>query len=380
MNKINILNLLSVVQIDFDIWSGQTRLTPDDLKLGEGGEVPPEKIAQLGSKKICDPLQLKEFHRLKSEARRYLLRHGVPFMNGYAVPADKVDAIEFRLAEIQKEFDAVKQTFINGYNRAVDAWIEANPDYAQALRAGALAQQAVEKRIGFDYQIFMIRPVEGNDANSARLNNKVGRLGDDLLSEIAIEADDFYRKRLAGRTECAASTKQTLKGIRDKVDGLSFLNNNFIPLVNLLDRTLRGYEINTVKRNISGLFFYQVVAVTLIMCDRTRIKEYASGSLNVDQMAEQMSGGRSWSRLPSVEESHKPTETQNKAGQEGAAREEAPEADVSTPSEATDDDQDIDEFFKNYGQPPANIETPQEPADEESEEEVKPSPEDDMFF
>jgi hypothetical protein len=34
--KINHLTQLCVVHADFDIWSGQVRLTADDLKLGAG--------------------------------------------------------------------------------------------------------------------------------------------------------------------------------------------------------------------------------------------------------------------------------------------------------------------------------------------------------
>lgn len=83
----------------------------------------------------------------------------------------------------------------------------------------------------------MIQPVNEDEANAKRLNRKVERLGDDLISEVVQEANKFYMERLAGRDQCAVTTRQTLRNIRDKVDGLSFLNSAFNPLVKLLDQT-----------------------------------------------------------------------------------------------------------------------------------------------
>jgi hypothetical protein len=285
-NTVKHLDSLCVIHVDFDIWSGQTRLTPSDLKLGEGGEIPPEKVAQLGSKKICDPAKLKGFNRLKTETRRLLLSYGMPFMNGFAVPASRADEICDKLNNVSAEFEALKQTFINGYNAAVEEWITENPEYEVAIRAGALPRTAVEKRIGFEYQVFMIQPISDDDPTAKNLNRKVESLGRDLLDEVTEEADKFFSKNLSGREECGVTTRLTLKNIRDKVDGLSFLNSSFIPLVNLLDETLRGYEQHAQGRVIKAPFFYQVVAAVLIMSDRDRIEEYANGAVTLAQMTD----------------------------------------------------------------------------------------------
>lgn len=285
-NTVQHLESLCVIHVDFDIWSGQTRLSPADLKLGEGGEIPPEKVAQLGSKKICDPAKLKGFNRLKTETRRLLLSYGMPFMNGFAVPASKSDEICDKLNTISIEFEALKQTFINGYNAAVEEWITENPEYETAIRAGALPRSAVEKRIGFEYQVFMIQPISDDDPTANNLNRKVESLGRDLLDEVTDEAQKFFSKNLSGRVTCGVTTRITLKNIRDKVDGLSFLNGSLIPLVDLLDETLRGYEQHAQGRVIQAPFFYQVLAAVLIMSDRQRIEEYASGAVTLAGMTE----------------------------------------------------------------------------------------------
>ncbi|WP_256896242.1 DUF3150 domain-containing protein [Vibrio alginolyticus] len=285
MSKVKHLENLCVINADFDIWSGQTRLSASDFKLGAGGEIPPEKVAQLGSKKICDPAKLKGFHRLKTETRRFLLSYGMPFMNGYAVPVAKTDEICAKLDKIDVEVQQLKHEFVTGYNNAVDEWCRENPEYETAIRAGALSREEVEKRIGFEYQVFMVQPTQ-DEQSAHRLNRKVEELGDDLIAEVVNDANDFYNKRLAGKMHVATATGATLKNLRDKVDGLSFLNSAFTPLVSLLDQTLAGYEKHGAgKRNIEGMFFFQIMAAVLIMCDRQRIQEYAGGSLSVDDVA-----------------------------------------------------------------------------------------------
>ncbi|MFC6674305.1 DUF3150 domain-containing protein [Marinobacterium aestuariivivens] len=243
-------------------------------------------MAQLGSKKICDPAKLKGFNRLKTETRRLLLSYGMPFMNGFAVPASKADDICDKLNNISAEFDALKQNFIIGYNAAVEEWILENPEYETAIRAGALPRSTVERRIGFEYQVFMIQPISDDDATAKSLSRKVESLGRDLLDEVTEEATKFFSKNLSGREECGVTTRITLKNIRDKVDGLSFLNGAFIPLVNLLDETLRGYEQHAQGRVVKAPFFYQVVAAVLIMSDRKRIEEYANGAVTLAGMTE----------------------------------------------------------------------------------------------
>lgn len=281
--QIKHLDSLSVVQIDFNIWSGQTRLRPEDFNLGVGGELPSEKVAQLGSKKIIDTANLNGFHRLKQEARRMLSRYGMPFMNGFAVPLDKTDEVCDRLDKIEDEFNLLKQKFFQEYNDAINDWARENPDLEKAIRDGALSQSDVESRIGFEYQLFRIAPMD-DQANSERLTRKVNSLGDDLLSEIIKTASEFYTERLLGNRQVNISTRRTLIALRDKIDGLSFLNNAFSSLVQLLDETIDGYAKHAVGRNITDPFLWQVIGAVLILSDRDRIEQYATGTVTVDAM------------------------------------------------------------------------------------------------
>lgn len=276
-------NALSIVSIDFDIWSGQTRLAAQDIKFGEGGEVPDARFAQLGTKRIIDPAGLKGFHRLKTESRRLLMAYGVPFMNGFAVPSSKIDSIIPRLDQISVEFTGMKNDFLLNYSSNLEEWIKENPENENAIREGALTLPEVEKRLSFEYQVFRIQPLDDED-NADRLNNKVASLGGDLIQEIVDTAEDFYIKRLARKTSLGINTRMTLANLRDKIDGLSFLNSSFEPLVRLLDDTIAGYSEHADGRVITAPFLYQVTAAVLILSDPKKIEDYANGSLAVDDV------------------------------------------------------------------------------------------------
>lgn len=287
-NPIQHLESLCVIHTDFDIWSGQTRLEDQDIKLGHGGEIPPREVTNLGSKKVCDPDHLKAFSRIKTMARRILLEHGMPFMSGFAIPASKADVISKKLEEISKDFEKEKRRFLASYDLYVEEWVEKNHKYEAAIRSGIIPKSVVEKRIDFEYQVYMIQPTDDKTA-SASLNRKVESLGGDLLDEVVNEATRFFAKNLSGKDSCGASTAATLRKIRDKVDGLSFLNSSFIPLVNLLDETLKGYAVHKEGRVIRAPFFYQIMAAVLIMSDRKRIEEYAEGAVTISAMTQQVS-------------------------------------------------------------------------------------------
>lgn len=282
------LDNLTIVHPVIKIWSGQTRLTPADFKLGAGGELPPETFADLGSKRICDPATLKGFHRLKTETRRLLLSYGMPFMNGFAVPKASQDEIYQKLADVKLEFERIKDEFMQSYDLTLEEWIRENPDYEQAIRTGALPRAVVAGRIKCDFQMYRLASsYDGDDTHPATqsLKAQVQGLGDDLLGEVCEEAQQFFTSKLSGRTECRATTQRTLRKIRDKVDGLSFLDAAFGPVVKLLDQTLAGYKANTEKGMIQAPFFWQVMAATLILSDRKRINDYANGNVSVDEMA-----------------------------------------------------------------------------------------------
>lgn len=290
MSNIQHFDSLSIFMVDFDLWTGQTRLSANDFKLGDGGELPPEKLTQLGSKKVIDPDHLKGFAALKAQATRLMLRHGMRFMNGFAIPVDKTQELCDSLDAIGVEFTDLKKELLSDYGNILDEWINEHPDHADMIKEGALTVKEVEKRIGFEYQVFQISPMASNDMLAAKIDRKMSSLGNDLIDEITSTAGKFFNERFLGQTRVRLSTRQTLMNLRDKIDGLSFLNGALVPLVGLLNQTLDVYNTYATGGAVEAPHFYQIMAVVSILKDAESINAYADGNVQVESLAQSLSG------------------------------------------------------------------------------------------
>ena len=267
---------LAIVQIDFDIWSGQTRLRSEDFKLGDGGEIPPEKLAQLGTKRICAPEKLKSFHKIKQRARRLLESYGRPFLQGYGVPVSRLEEINSALAEIEQEFQVERQKFLKTYEESITEWKEENPEYADAIDRGMPEKSVVSEKIGFEYLAIRVQPADGSNV----LDKKVERFGSSILNEVVDKADEFFKEYIAGKSSIRSSTKKSLINLRNKLDGLSFVNGNLIHLVRLLDQVIDEAYATTAA--VAGKNFYQVMAAMLILSSHDKIKDYSEGLISLD--------------------------------------------------------------------------------------------------
>jgi len=279
---INHLSHMAILQVDFDIWSGQVKLDDPDIKLGIGGELPPKDLVDLGRKYVIDKKHLKGFHRLNSQARRLCLAHGMSFMGGYAVPLDSIDSLSKELNEIAAEMNSLKAEFISNYDQwAYDwekEWSMKDADYATAIRSGKLSKAVVEKRIGFEYQIFQVNPV--NSTEAGKINSKASGLTDQLLDEVIEESITFFMKNLKGRSSCRSSTKKTLQRIVYKVEGLSFLDRRFLSIAGLLKNMIAAYPLD--GKAAVGEAFQRIFSAVLVLSSKDNIQLYVDNDDTVD--------------------------------------------------------------------------------------------------
>lgn len=281
--KIKKLDYLAMVQVDLSIWSGQTKLNPEDFNLGAGGYLPSERVAQLGSKKIIDTSRLKPFHAKRQAYRRILNRVGMPFMNGHAIPISKLDEVMLQLQELELEFNNDKVVFLNEYDQAVNAWALDNPDMEEAIRACSLSRQEVEKRISFDYQVFKIAPLQEGDE---RLNTQIEGLGDKLIAEIISEAQTFYEKNIIAKNSLNTRTRSTLIGWHTKLEGLAFLSSSIKPLATLVQEAIDCYNL-AAGGQLMAPYFWQVVGAVAILSDSRKVDDYLDGRLNSNAAGKQ---------------------------------------------------------------------------------------------
>lgn len=335
MSKIQKLQNLVVVQVNVNIWSGQTKLRPEDFRLGVGGSLPPEKVALLGTKKLVDTYNLRPFGRVKQRITRKLSGIGIEFLNGFAVPADKVAEAELLLEQSQEEFQLEKQKFVQNYMDLVDAWAKENPDLEKSIRESALSQAEVESKLNFNYTMFQIEPL-ASEAQRSKMNASVDNLGNNLLEEVAKQADEFYKTNFLGRDQVGIRTQDTLRNIRNRLDGLSFLDSRISPLVGLLDQALGVYKQAAGSRCIGQPYFLQILGAVLILTDLNRMEEFINGQVTVDSAASTAVGNQAFDPADSEPQLNVAFPVSNDAPAEAVATSALPASNHDTSGEAQD--------------------------------------------
>jgi hypothetical protein len=251
---ITILDNLVVLNLDVKIWTARKKLTPADFG---GAELPPEELASLGSKKICDPKELRIFGTLKARAVNLLDRTGVRFLGGWAIPEDKAEEIVTELATIRDDFLVAKEQFLNRYDQAVQNWIAQHPGWESLIGSSSVSADYVRSRLGFRWQFFKLVP-PSDDAVGHGLQNEVSELGDTLFDEVAKAAADTWRRCFEGKDKVTHKALSPLRSIHGKLSGLSFVEPRVVPVVDQLDTAFnrmpkRGYIQGSVLVMLQGV-------------------------------------------------------------------------------------------------------------------------------
>lgn len=303
INPSTIMNSLCVVHVDTDVWSGKISLHDSELKLGVDGEAPPKDFASLGQKKMINPATLKPFEKFKGRIRTLFSKHAAPFLSGHGIPDDKELMICQELDQIVSDWHAAEAFFELNYDDEIERWAQEkdkdDPIYGRAVRTCKLPISEVKKRFGIKYHVYKIQPTQ-HDSGSSTLGSKVESLGGDLVSELVKQSQETYYKYLLGKDTVSKRSLEKLVVLRDKVNGLSFLNASFGAVVKLLDETIATIDFPAKERHVSGRAFYQVVATVLTMSDAERLKAYAEGTYKPNEHADALYWGSIDDEQPAV--------------------------------------------------------------------------------
>lgn len=222
------LDHLVCISLSVHIWSGRKKLRPADLNL-KSGEIPPDELASLGAKKICDPEELKTFHSLRRRAERLCEVAGVRFLGGYAVPLDKAEELTNELKRLAAEFEAEKERFLSDYGESTTCWLNSLPAQWRPMVAQAIEPlEHIAGRLSFAHQCFQARGVDGLDGG---LNRSVDGLGARLLREISRAAAQTWEASFKGRTKVGRKALRPIRAILEKAKGLLFLENSLAPVL-----------------------------------------------------------------------------------------------------------------------------------------------------
>ncbi|WP_027366836.1 DUF3150 domain-containing protein [Desulfocurvibacter africanus] len=226
-----ILDCLMAINLDVTIWTARRKLTPADFG---GAELPPEELASLGSKRVCNPEELKVFGMLKARAVSLLDRHGVRFLGGWGIPADKAEGLVEELRKIQSEFAAAKTDFLSRYDQAVQEWISRHTGWEQLIADSTVSADYVRSRLGFTWQVYRIMPPGTNTPIDEGLKEEMRGLGNTLFDEVAKSASEAWHKSFAGKLEVTHKALSPLRTIQQKLAGLTFIEPRVAPIADLI--------------------------------------------------------------------------------------------------------------------------------------------------
>lgn len=254
---ITVLNHLVVVNLDIHIWTARKKLSPLDLG---GAQLPPGDLASLGSKRICNPEDLRTFSTLKARAVNLLERSGIRFLSGWAVPHARVDNIMRELAVIRDEFNTAKDAFLQRYDQSVQDWIAKHPQWGGIIAGSTVSEEYVRARSDFRWQVFQVtQPAMVNPAQQVDdLAKDIEQLGHTLFDEVAKDAADAWHRCYAGKTEITRKALSPLKAIHEKLMGLTFVEPRVAPVAELLETAIcsiprRGAIIGSRLIMLQGL-------------------------------------------------------------------------------------------------------------------------------
>ncbi|MDD5599329.1 MAG: DUF3150 domain-containing protein [Victivallaceae bacterium] len=252
-----VLKSILAVNLDVNIWSARRKLQPGDFV---HSELPPEKLASLGSKRICNPSDLKVFSTLKARAVNVLDKSGVRFLGGWAIPEAKAAEIVNGLDLIAEEFKLAKDKFMKNYDQAVQNWIKDNPGWEKIIATSVVNADYVASRIAFNWQVFkVVNPTGRKKALlEAGLQSEVSNLGGTLFDEISKEARNAFNRSFMSKSMITRKALSPLKNIQQKLYDLSFVEPKVAPVASLIQSALdkipgRGAISGTTLLMLNGL-------------------------------------------------------------------------------------------------------------------------------
>ena len=231
----NILDNIAILVLSVSLWTGRKQLRQEDLKLADGSELPPQKLASLGSKRVMDPAALAPFATFKRRAERTVLAVGTRFLGGYAVPVEKLDELMTQLDDVKDEFNTTKSEFLAEYDQAVHDWKAQNPGWEEVIASAVESLQYVERQLDFRVQTFNINPVDGHETG---LETEVNGLAEQLRHEVQQQARMTWDGSFRGKLEVGQKTVRPLRAMLEKIEGLVFLEPALNELVTGIRSTL----------------------------------------------------------------------------------------------------------------------------------------------
>jgi len=277
----NILGQIVLLHLDIHVWSGRRKLAPEDLKLADGSELPPESLARLGSKKVIDPEKLNDLMAVRSEAHRLALTTGTRLMGGYAIPVGRMAELKEKLDALMSKGRELKNELLDGLTQAVEEWKEKNPGWEALIDRADINPETVGRAISFSWQVYNIAPVEGQEEG---LEAEINGLSGQLRQEIQTEARLLWKNSVQGKAEVTQRTLRPIRAMGKKLNGLAFLEPDLEDLVKEISDVL---ETLPKKGPIRGRHLAAVCGIVGLLGNIPDAKTMAEAAVKAEEEAAQ---------------------------------------------------------------------------------------------
>ena len=229
---------LVFINLEITCWSGKKQLTPEDLGL-DRHQLPPESLVSLGDKQLIDPAALREFTRLRSAARRHCLAVGTRFMGGYAVPVAKAADLLATLDDLENRYQRARTAFLDHYDQSLAAWAAQQPaQWQKLIHEAFVPAEYVGGRLGFAVQAVRVQAPDTDLIDHSGFSDALQGLGAQVFHDIAVMARESLTTSFQGKTAVTRRALSPLRTMRDKLDGLAFVDSRCRSVVAELDRLL----------------------------------------------------------------------------------------------------------------------------------------------
>jgi hypothetical protein len=135
----------------------------------------------------------------------------------------------------------------------------------------------VSTRLSFDFLIVTVGvPDTLPPEDLARLETKIGSLSEQMFYEISVEANHLIEQSLLGKDQVTRNALRPIRRMRDKLDGLGFLDYRVAPVVGTIDALLARIPD---KGAITGSILQEILATAMLLADPDKTRRHGEGLL-----------------------------------------------------------------------------------------------------
>ncbi len=271
----------TLVHLKMRCWGGEKKASRDsDIHLGADGKMPPEKLLDLGRKKIFPPKALDTLMSKRKAAERACLAEGTRFMGGFAVPDDVVEGLLAKLEDIKEMFYSELQVFLADFDRNKEAWIAENDEFAHIIRDQVPDRETVSKSFEFSIKLYKLQPLEGFEPDENEVANQI-------LHEVGLTCKQMSDRMLdRKRSISGKNLSEQLDPLIKKLDTLSFGNGRILKVLNEFFALQKAIPMEMIDQDHPT--FGQVLTFLSMCSDSDKLERIIDGQFSVSKLIEDM--------------------------------------------------------------------------------------------